>query len=236
LLSWGWWRGLRLYYTLKLNACQRLIVGWNLEYCQYRHGQGPGQEGGWIRAYPETGEDTLSEAKRTLKQRVFYAMREYLLIAFYLFVVFSLFAIYKSVILAEDHIDFAPQGLALINALALAKVVLVGQELHMANQFQDAPLIYPTLLKSFVYTLVLTCFKIAEGIAVRMFHGRSFQDSIAVFAGGSWKGLLSLTVLLFVVLVPFFGFTELRRVFGGDRLVGAFFRPRHLLNLPPPGA
>jgi hypothetical protein len=27
------------------------------------------------------------------------------------------------------------------------------------------------------------------------------------------------------VLVPFFGFTELRRVFGGDRLVGAFFRP-----------
>jgi hypothetical protein len=108
-------------------------------------------------------------------------MREYLLIAFYLFVVFSLFAIYKSVILAEDHIDFAPQGLALINALALAKVVLVGQELHMADQFQDAPLIYPTLLKSSVYTLVLTCFKIAEGIAVRMFHGRSFQDSIAVF-------------------------------------------------------
>src|ERR1700745_2065331 len=26
------WRGLRRCYTLKLNACQRLIVGWNLEY------------------------------------------------------------------------------------------------------------------------------------------------------------------------------------------------------------
>jgi hypothetical protein len=25
---------LRPYYTLKLKACQRLIVGWNLEYCQ----------------------------------------------------------------------------------------------------------------------------------------------------------------------------------------------------------
>ena len=205
LLCWGWWKGLRPYYTLKLNACQRLIVGWNLEHCQYRQGQGPDrqgqgpeQEGGWISTHPETdprGEDTLSEAKQTLKQRVFHAMREYLLIAFYLFVVFSLFAIYKSVILAEDHIDFAPQGLALINALALAKVVLVGQELHMADQFQDAPLIYPTMLKSFVYTLVLTCFKVVEGIAVSMFHGRSFQDSIAAFAGGSWKGLLSLMVL-----------------------------------------
>ena len=31
----GWWRGLRPYYTLKLKACQRLIVGRNLEYCRY---------------------------------------------------------------------------------------------------------------------------------------------------------------------------------------------------------
>ena len=63
-----------------------------------------------------------------------------------------------------------------------------------------------------------------------MFHGRSFHES-AFLVGGSWKGVLSLTLLLFVVLVPFFGFTELRRVFGDDRLVGAFFRPRHLLKL-----
>jgi hypothetical protein len=174
----------------------------------------------------------VSEAKRTLKRRVFHGMREYLLITFYLFVVFSLFVIYKAVILAEHHIDFAPHGLALINALALAKVVLVGQELHLADQFQGAPLIYPTLLKSFVYSLVLGCLKIVEGAAVGMFHGKSFQESLAVFAGGSWKGQLSLTVLLFVVLVPFFGFTELRRVFGEDRLVGAFFRPRSSLNLP----
>lgn len=52
------------------------------------------------------------------------------MISFYLFVVFSLFAIYRSVILAEHHIDFVPHGLALINALALAKVILVAQELR----------------------------------------------------------------------------------------------------------
>jgi len=42
--------------------------------------------------------------------------------------------------------------------------------------------------------------------------------------------------LLFVVLIPFFGFTGLRRAFGEDRLVGVFFRSRHLLNLPPTGS
>ena len=62
-----------------------------------------------------------------------------------------------------------------------------------------------------------------------MFHHRSFAESVAGFAGGSWTGLLSLAVLLFVVLIPFFGFGELRRAFGED-IVRAFLRPRHSLN------
>ncbi len=178
----------------------------------------------------------MSEIRRTLKQRVFHGMGEYLIISLYLFVVFSLFAAYKAVILAQHQIEIVPQGLALINALALGKVILIGQELRLADQFRDAPLIYPTLLKSFVYTLLLACFKIVEEAAVGVYHGEPFGESIAVFAGGSWKGVLSLTVLLFVVLIPFFGFTELRRVLGEDRLVGGFFRARHLLNLSPTGS
>src|SRR5580704_7835457 len=98
-------------------------------------------------------------------------MKEYLIISLYLFVVFSLFATYKAVVLAQHQIQLVPQGLALINALALAKVILVGQELHLADQFRDAPLIYPTLLKSFVYTLLLACFKVVEEVAVGIYHG-----------------------------------------------------------------
>jgi len=162
-------------------------------------------------------------------------MREYLVMSFYLFVVFSMFLSYKSVILADHHIAFAPRGFgfALINALALAKVMLVAQELHLGDWFRDAPLIYPTVLKSFVFTIVLACFTIAEDVAVGVFHGRSFHESIAHVGGRSWNELLCVIGLLFVVLIPFFGFTELRRVFGEERLVGVFFRPRHLLNLPP---
>ncbi|MGB2628827.1 MAG: hypothetical protein WAK20_18735 [Candidatus Acidiferrum sp.] len=174
----------------------------------------------------------MSEAKRTLKQRVIHGMREYVIISLYLFVVFSVLAAYNTVILAEHQIDLVSQGLALINALALGKVILVGQELNLANRFRDAPLIYPTLLKSFVYTLLLACFKIVEETALDLYHDKPFG---AAFAGGDWKGFLSLSVLLFVVLIPFFGFTELRRVMGDDRLLGGFFRARHLLNLPAKG-
>jgi hypothetical protein len=174
----------------------------------------------------------VSETKQSLKQKAAHEMREYLVMAFYLFVVFSLFLLYKSVILAEHHISFAPHGFALINALALAKVMLVAQELHLGDRFRDAPLIYPTLLKAFVFTVVLACFKIAEDATVGMFHGKSFHESLADLAGGSWSGILCLTLMLFVVLIPFFGFTELRRVFGEERLMRVFFGPRHSLNLP----
>lgn len=172
----------------------------------------------------------MSEAKQTLKRKALHGLREYLVISLYLFVVFSLFVAYKSVILAEHHIEFALHGFALLNALALGKVILFAQELHFAEQFRDAPLIYPTLLKSFAFTIVLACFKIAEDTAIGRFHGLSFQQSISDIGGGSWKGILTVTVLLFVVLIPFFAFTELRRVLGEDRLVGAFFHSRHLLN------
>jgi hypothetical protein len=179
------------------------------------------------------GDKTMNDAKRTVKQKALQGMMEYLFISFYLGVVFSLFTVYKVVILAEHNIDFAPHGFAILNALALAKIMLVAQELHFAEQLRDAPLIYPTLLKSFAFSILLACFKIAEHTVVGMFHGKSFYAAIASGAEGSWTATATITALLFVVLVPFFGYTELRRVFGKDRLEGAFFRPRHLLNLPP---
>jgi hypothetical protein len=174
----------------------------------------------------------MNEVKRTLKQKVLPGMRRGLVILSYLFVVFSTLDIYKSVILAEHQIDLMRLGLNFINASALAKVILVGQELKLADQYRNAPLIYPTLLKSFVYTVLLACFKILETAVVSLVRGRLLGESIAVLSGGSWKGLLSLTVVLFVVLIPFFAFGELRRVFG-DQIADVFLRPRHSLDLPP---
>src|ERR1700678_2330864 len=177
------------------------------------------------------GRAVVVEAKRTLKQKAVHEMREYLIYSIYLFLVFSLLIVYKSVVLAEYHIDFVLHGFALINALALAKIMLIAQNLHLADELNDAPLFYPTITKSFVFSIVLACFKVAEDSAVGMFHGKTFHQSIAALGGGSWQSILSLTALLFVMLIPFFGFNELRRVFGGDRLMALFFRSR-LLDLP----
>lgn len=171
----------------------------------------------------------------TLKTKAAHELRAYLIIVSYLFVVFSLLVVHKSMILAEHHINYTLHGFALINALALAKVMLIAQDMHLADQFPDAPLIYPTLLKSLVFTILLACCKIAEDALVGKLHGKSFHESLADIGGGSWLGIVILSALVFVMLIPFFGFTELRRVFGPDRLMRVFFRPRHLWNVPSTG-
>lgn len=141
--------------------------------------------------------------------------------------------VHKSLVLSEHHIDYRLHGFALINALALAKVILVAQRLHLADQFGDAPLIYPTLIKTFVFTVLLACFKVAEDAFVGRLRGMSLHQSLADVGDGSWSAILVLTALFFVMLLPFFGFGELRRVLGADRLMTIFLRPRHQWNEEP---
>ena len=57
------------------------------------------------------------EPRRTLKQKAYRELNEYLAISCYLWLVFGLFVLYKSVLLSEQHISFVAHGIALFNAL-----------------------------------------------------------------------------------------------------------------------
>ena len=175
----------------------------------------------------------MTETKEPLKKRLEHELRDFLLIALYLFIVFSLLIVYKSVVLRENHLDATAHGIALINALALGKVILIAQDLHFADHYRNSPLIYPTLLKAAAFTVLLVLFKIAEDTLVGRFRGKSFQESMSDFGGGSLFGILVLSCLLFVVLIPFFAFIELREEYGTERLLGVFLRPRNLLRSRP---
>lgn len=168
----------------------------------------------------------MSGSSRNLKQKAYEQLKEVLVITLYLWLIFGLLLEYKAVILAEHHIDFTHRGLALINALALAKVMLVAKDLHLGERFNDAPIIYPTVIKSALFTIVLACFKILEDAILGFYHGKSFHQSIAELGGGTWGGILTLSALLFVILIPFVGFGELQRVIGRGKLAQVFLHPR----------
>ena len=166
--------------------------------------------------------------KKALEQRALHELKEYTSVTLYLCIFFWMFIVYKSIIQGNHGIDFVAHGVAIINALVLAKFMLIAKAFHPGARAESAPLIYPTLLKSAIFAIVLSICKILEDAAVGYFHGKSFTQSIADLGGGSWKAILAFTIMLFIVLIPLTAFGELSRVVGEGKLVSLFLRPRDL--------
>lgn len=166
----------------------------------------------------------------TLKQRIYLGFKEYILITFYLWLIFALFDIYRSVVVAQYHIDIAAKSFALINALALAKIALIAKELRLDAHLRpkDSPLIYPTLLNAAAFAALLAVFKVLEEVAVAMYHGRSLAESLTSWEGGSLKAIFCIAGIFFVMLIPFCAFSEMGIVLGEGKLAQLFFRSKQL--------
>lgn len=164
--------------------------------------------------------------RRTVRQVIIEETKKFLAVAAYLWAIFALLVEYKSVILSEANVSIETRGLALINALALGKIIVIAEAFHLGEMAEDVPLIYPTVLKSALFSILLAGFKILEVGIVGLFHHRPFAESITEIGGGTLKGIICVTLIMFVVLVPFFAYGEVRRVLGQDRLRQLFFQQR----------
>ena len=146
---------------------------------------------------------------------------------FYLWIVFGLLAIHQSIILSQYQIDSLAHGLAIVNALIFAKVMLIAEDLHLGDRMNDKPLIYPILFKSLLFGVTLICFHIAEHVIVGMWHGKTVAESISEVGANNLKQVVSGGIITTVALVPFFILREISRVIGGDNLWALFFQRRN---------
>jgi hypothetical protein len=148
--------------------------------------------------------------------------RKLLWIFAYLWLLLGLFSIHKSIVLKEQNLLYH-QGFAFINAGILAKIMLTGEILNVADNLKHKPLIYPIMFKSAIYSMILMSFYIIEETLIGMWHGKTATESIPDIGGGSLKGILVVGVMMFVVLMPFFALKEISRAIGEERLNELFF-------------
>ena len=122
-------------------------------------------------------EGETPELKINLKERAKDQIRNFTLIFVYLWVVFGLLAVHKELIVLSQHqIDYRFHGLAIVNALVFAKVMLVAEDLHLGRGFDDKPLIYSILFKSLLFGVTLICFHIVEHVLIGMWDGRPVAE------------------------------------------------------------
>jgi len=160
---------------------------------------------------------------RHLKARAFEEFKRFAVIFLYLWVVFGLLSIHKSLVLSQRHLDQEEHTLAIINALVFAKVLLLGEELHLGRQWENKPLIYPILYKCMVFSVVLISFHLVESALLGLWHGQTIANSLPPIFGWNRKGLLAMGVMGFILLLPFFGFREIARVIGRSEMKSLLF-------------
>jgi hypothetical protein len=163
--------------------------------------------------------------KEVLKQKIVHETREYLFIGTFLACFFVSLTTYRKLVLAEYHIGYFEYGWALLQAMILAKVILVGEAMHLGERFRDRPLIFATLWKSFVFALFAAALVTCEHLVHAWLHheplGQVFQLS-----GGHGYEMIARFQLMLVAFVPFFAFREIDGTLPPGKLLDLFFRRR----------
>jgi len=112
--------------------------------------------------------------------------------------------------------------------LILGKVIMVGGMLHLGRGFEDKPLIYPTLYKTFIFTIFVAVFKIIEYAISGLLAGEGIVGGLTEFSEKGIDVFLANSLLVLVALIPFFAVKELGRVLGREKIGAMFFRTRDL--------
>jgi hypothetical protein len=150
------------------------------------------------------------------KQKAAREFKEYLWISAYLAFFFCALTTYTMLLLRKyDVDDYLNYSLAIINALVIGKVILIAQMAHLGRGSEARPLYQTVLYKSFIFGVVVFAFHIVEEFVKRVIHGRPFGT---VWQETRWEDLVARTIIVFCAFIPLFGFMELRRVLGEERL------------------
>jgi alkylhydroperoxidase/carboxymuconolactone decarboxylase family protein YurZ len=154
----------------------------------------------------------------SLKAKAAEEFRRFLILFFYLWLLFGVFVLNQGVVLREQGINFTMQGMAVINALVFAKVMMVFEMFDPGGWLRKRPLIYPIFYETLLLSVLILVVHILERLIEGLIHGKTAMESLPSIGGGGLAGLLSASVILFVALLPFFGLRNLGLAMGAGRL------------------
>ncbi len=157
------------------------------------------------------------------KEKIVHEMVEYWVNVVYLALVFSAFAQYRRFLLAAYDIEYTDYGVALIQALIFAKIIAIGSVIPLARALEHKPLIFPTLYKTVVFSILAGVFTVIEHAVKNLWNGRGFTGGFEHFFEKDFHEVLAGSLVIFVAVIPFFAFKELGRVFGDKSSIAALF-------------
>ena len=167
----------------------------------------------------------MSSADSNWKQKAKHELKEMLVLSGYLAFFFCALTTYKMFLLRQYEIDEWSYAFALLNALVITKVIMIGQYAKIGRKHEGNSVFISAIWKSFIYGLLVFAFHLVEEIIKRLIHGAGVAKAshqVRIEEVGARA------VVVFATFIPLFIFLELRRVMGDDAFGSLFFKKSNL--------
>lgn len=161
------------------------------------------------------------------KEKAIEEFKELWIITFYLALFFVSFTFYRRTILAEAGVTYLHYGVALVQALVIAKFVMIGKALGLYKLVDRGPLIVSVIARAIVFTVLVIVFGVIEHIVEGLVHKKDWASIVHGLLEGGVDELFARAIMLFISFMPFFAFWEIGQLLGGrGELIALFFSNR----------
>jgi hypothetical protein len=165
---------------------------------------------------------TKDPAAPGFKEKAKRDFKDFIIISAYLAIFFCALTTYTMLLLRKYDVNYLDYSFAIINALIIAKVILIGQMAHIGTGAESRPLYQSVVYKAFVFGLLCLAFHFFEEFIKRLIHHKPFG---AVWNDLHFDDLMGKSLIVFCTFIPLFAFIELRRVMGEKEFYSLFLTP-----------
>jgi len=164
-----------------------------------------------------------------LGSTLLHELREVIPPTLFFFVGFNLILFTKRLFLADYLVQYTGFFIATTGALIVGKVVLVADKMPFLRRFDYAPLAYPVLFKTVVYTILVFVARLLEAFIHFVVDGgvpgggRFVEHVMGKF---SWPNFIAIQLWILVLFLLYVTANELNGLFGDGELFKIFFTRR----------
>lgn len=168
-----------------------------------------------------------AEHRASLAERARHELIAYAVIAAYLYVCFGAILFFKAAVLSHAGVSYAPLGLAAIKALVLGKFLLLLHGARVGERIgRESRPISAIAWQAILFASLLIILTVIEELIVGTLHGKPAAAIVSELADGSLMEAAATSLLMVLVLTPYFAMREINSELGDGVLFRMLLTPR----------
>jgi hypothetical protein len=147
------------------------------------------------------------------KEKLKHELLEMIWLFLYLAFFFCALVAYDTLLLKQYEVEYWNFGFALLNALVITKVIMIGEYAKLGTRHEGKALFISAVWKALVFGALVFAFHVVEEIVKRIIHGADLERASHHLR---FEQFTSRAIVVFSTFIPLFIFREFRRVMGEE--------------------